>query len=157
MTKRGQNGAQQLKCTLGMPVNQLSVPSLTFSPDKSDLLRKGVFLVLQGQIWPTVTSTGSVWLGLALQRLWHWQKTRNKADLNRSNITFLKTRVKTEKLEKLEIFSPGILWDRPRGVAKAVVRISPHYRGKNGSLVPIRHKGRFLPLENSKKQNVKTT
>ena len=36
-----------------------------------------------------------------------------------------------------------------------VVRIYPHYRGKNGSLVPIGHKGRFLPLENSKKQNVK--
>ena len=38
-----------------------------------------------------------------------------------------------------------------------VVRISPHYKGKNGSLVPIGHKGRFLPLENSKKQNVKMT
>ena len=33
----------------------------------------------------------------------------------------------------------------------SVVRISPHYRGWNGSLVPIGHKGRFLPLENSKK------
>ena len=33
-----------------------------------------------------------------------------------------------------------------------VVRISPHYRGKNGSLLPIGNKGRFLPLENSKKQ-----
>ena len=32
-----------------------------------------------------------------------------------------------------------------------VVRTSPHYRDKNGSLVPIGHKGRFLPLENSKK------
>ena len=25
-----------------------------------------------------------------------------------------------------------------------VVRISPHYRGRNGSLMPIGHKGRFL-------------
>ena len=33
----------------------------------------------------------------------------------------------------------------------ALVRISPHYRGRNGSLVPIGKKGRFLPLENSKK------
>ena len=32
-----------------------------------------------------------------------------------------------------------------------VVRISPYYRGKNVSLMPIGHKGRFLPLENSKK------
>ena len=37
----------------------------------------------------------------------------------------------------------------------SVVRISPRYKGKNGSLVPIGHKGRFLPLENSKKCNVK--
>ena len=37
----------------------------------------------------------------------------------------------------------------------SIVRISPHYRGKNGSLVPIGHKGRFLPLENSKKRNDK--
>ena len=44
------------------------------------------------------------------------------------------------------------MWDQPRGVAKAIVRISPHYRGKNGSFVPIGHKGRFLPLENNKKK-----
>ena len=31
-----------------------------------------------------------------------------------------------------------------------VVRISPHCRSKNGSLVPIGHKGRFLLLENRK-------
>ena len=42
--------------------------------------------------------------------------------------------------------SPGQMDD-----GNIVVRISPHYRGKNGSLVPIGHKGRFLPLENSKK------
>ena len=34
----------------------------------------------------------------------------------------------------------------------AVVRISPHYRGSNDSLVPIGHKGWFLPFENSKKK-----
>ena len=38
-------------------------------------------------------------------------------------------------------------------VAKAVVRIYPHYRSRNSSLVPIGHKGRFLPFENSKKKN----
>ena len=46
-----------------------------------------------------------------------------------------------------------ILWNEPSGVTKAVVRISPHYRGWNGSLVPIGHKGRFQLLENSKKWN----
>ena len=39
--------------------------------------------------------------------------------------------------------------------ASCVVRISPPYRGRNGCLVPIGHKGRFLPFENSKKQNDK--
>ena len=38
----------------------------------------------------------------------------------------------------------------PSGVAKVVVRISPHYKGRNGSLVPIGHKGRFVLFENSK-------
>ena len=47
------------------------------------------------------------------------------------------------------------MWDQPRGVAKSVVRIYPHYRGKNGSFVPIGHKGRFLPLENNKKMEWK--
>ena len=36
-------------------------------------------------------------------------------------------------------------------VAKAVVRIYPHCRSKNGSLVIIGHKGRFLLFENRKK------
>ena len=36
-----------------------------------------------------------------------------------------------------------------------VVRIYPYYRGRNGSLKPIGHKGRFLPLENSKKNGSK--
>ena len=36
-----------------------------------------------------------------------------------------------------------------------VVSISPHYRSKNGSLVPIWHKGGFLLFENKKKQNGK--
>ena len=34
-----------------------------------------------------------------------------------------------------------------------VMRISPYCRSKNGSLVPIGHKGRFLLLENRKKWN----
>ena len=34
-----------------------------------------------------------------------------------------------------------------------IVRISPHYRTKNGSLVPIGHKGRFQLFENRKKWN----
>ena len=34
-----------------------------------------------------------------------------------------------------------------------IVIIYPHYRFKNGSLVPIGNKGRFLPFENSKKMN----
>ena len=38
-------------------------------------------------------------------------------------------------------------------VAKAVVRIYPYYRGRNGSLVPIGHKGRFLLFENRKTGN----
>ena len=38
-------------------------------------------------------------------------------------------------------------------VAKAIVRIYPHYKSKNASLVPIGHKGRFLLFENRKKQN----
>ena len=37
-------------------------------------------------------------------------------------------------------------------VAKAIVRISPHYRSKNGSLVPKGHKGRFLLFENRKNE-----
>ena len=37
-------------------------------------------------------------------------------------------------------------------VANAVVRISPHYRSRNGSLVPIGHKGRFILLENRKNE-----
>ena len=37
-------------------------------------------------------------------------------------------------------------------VAKAVVRISPHCRSTNDSLVPIGHKGRFLLLENRKNE-----
>ena len=39
------------------------------------------------------------------------------------------------------------------GPIVSVVRISPHYRSKNGSLMPIGHKGRFLPFENRKKRN----
>ena len=35
-------------------------------------------------------------------------------------------------------------------VANVVVRIYPHYRSRDGSLVPIGHKGRFLLLENRK-------
>ena len=108
--------------------------------------------MMQGQIWLIVTGTGVSLTRLSLAEASTLTKIGNKENLNRSNRTFLKTRVKTEKLEKLEIFCPGILWDRLRGVAKAVVRISPHYRNRNGSLVPIGHKGRFLPLENSKKR-----
>ena len=40
--------------------------------------------------------------------------------------------------------------------ASPVVRISPHRRSKNGSLVPIGHKGRFLLFENKKKRNDNT-
>ena len=38
------------------------------------------------------------------------------------------------------------------GDGVGVVNIYPHYRGKNGSLMLIGHKGRFLPLENSKNE-----
>ena len=102
----------------------------------------------QSQIWLTVTGTRVILTRLGLVEASKLIKIGNKVDLSRSNRAFFKTRVKTEKLK---MFCPGILWDRPRGVAKAVVIISPHYRGKNGSLVPIGHKGRFLPFENSKK------
>ena len=37
-------------------------------------------------------------------------------------------------------------------VAKAVVRISPHCKTKNGSLVPIGHMGRFLLFKNKKNE-----
>ena len=35
-------------------------------------------------------------------------------------------------------------------LVSTIVRISPHCRSRNGSLVPIGHKGRFLLLENRK-------
>ena len=35
---------------------------------------------------------------------------------------------------------------------RTVVRISPHYRSRNDSIVPIGHKGRFLLLENKKNE-----
>ena len=34
----------------------------------------------------------------------------------------------------------------------SIARISPCYRGRNGSLVSIGHKGRFLLLENRKNE-----
>ena len=40
-------------------------------------------------------------------------------------------------------------------IVGTVVKISPHYRSRNGSLVPIWHKDRFLLFENRKKRNEK--
>ena len=40
-------------------------------------------------------------------------------------------------------------------VTKAVASIYPCYRGRNGSLVLIGHKGRFLLFENKKKMKWK--
>ena len=99
----------------------------------------------------TVTGTRVSLTQLGLAEASALTKTRNKSNLNRSNLRFLKTRVKWKKLENLKFLAQGSCGIIPSGVAKAVVRISPHYRGKNGSLVPIGHKGRFLPLESSKK------
>ena len=62
---------------------------------------------MQGQIWPTVTGTGVSITCLGLAEDLALTKIGNKAYLNRSNRTFLKTRVKTEKLEILEIFAQG--------------------------------------------------
>ena len=111
--------------------------------------------MLQGQICLAVTGIGVSLTRLGLAEASELTKIGNKVDLNRSNLRFLETRVKIEKNENLKFFGPGILWDQPSGVSKAVVRMSPHYRGRNGSRVPIGHKGRFLPFENSKKQNEK--
>ena len=61
----------------------------------------------QGQIWSTVTGTEFSLTRLGLVEASALTETRNKVDLNRSNRTFLKTRVKPEKLEKLEIFAQG--------------------------------------------------
>ena len=38
-------------------------------------------------------------------------------------------------------------------VANSVARISPCYRGRNGSLLPIGKKGRFLLMVNVEKRN----
>ena len=63
--------------------------------------------MLQGQIWPTVTGTGVslTWLGLEEASI--LTEMGNKVDLNRSKLTFLKTRVKTEKLENLKFVAQG--------------------------------------------------
>ena len=106
---------------------------------------------MQGQIWPIVTRFEVNLTQLGLAEASALTKIENKAYLNRSKIRFLETRVKLKKLENLKFFGPGILWDRPSGVAIAVVRIADHYRGRNGSLMPIGHKGRFLLFENRKK------
>ena len=59
----------------------------------------------QDQIWPAVTSTGVSLNQLGLREASALTEIGNKIYLNRSKLTFLKTRVKTEKLETLEIFS----------------------------------------------------
>ena len=58
-----------------------------------------------GQIWPTITSTGVSLNQLNLVEASALTEIGNKIDLNRSKLTFLKTRVKTEKLENLNFFA----------------------------------------------------
>ena len=53
------------------------------------------------------------------------------------------------KFKKIE---PGILWDRPGMVTSSIAGISPCYRGRNGSLPSIGHKGRFLRVENAERK-----
>ena len=38
-------------------------------------------------------------------------------------------------------------------VASSIARISPYYSGRNGSLIPIGKKGRFLLMVNAEKRN----
>ena len=63
--------------------------------------------MMQGQIWPTVTSTGVSLTCLGLAEDLALTKIGNKADLNRSNLIFLKTRVKWKKLENLNFLAQG--------------------------------------------------
>ena len=41
--------------------------------------------------------------------------------------------------------------------ADPVARISPYYRGRNGSLMPIGHKGRFLLMVKMQKNETEIT
>ena len=63
--------------------------------------------MMQGQIWPTVTSTGVSLTWIGLEEASALTKVRNKVDLNRSNIIFMKTRLKLKKLENLKFLDQG--------------------------------------------------
>ena len=62
---------------------------------------------MEGQIWPTVTGTGVSLTHLGLAEASTLTKIGNKADLNRSNIRFLETRVKLKKHENLKFLAQG--------------------------------------------------
>ena len=63
--------------------------------------------MMQGQIWPTVTGTGVSLTQLGLAEASTLTKIGTKVDLNRSNLRFLKTRVKWKKLENLKFLAQG--------------------------------------------------
>ena len=62
---------------------------------------------MQGQIWPTVTGTQVSLTRLVLEKALTLTQIGNKVDLNRSNLRFLKTRVKWKKLENLKFLAHG--------------------------------------------------
>ena len=64
-------------------------------------------MVMQGQIWLTVTSTRVSLTQLVLAEASSLTKIGNKVDLNRSKLRFLETRVKLKKLENLKYFAQG--------------------------------------------------
>ena len=61
----------------------------------------------QGHIWLTVTGTRVSLTRLELEEASALKKIGSKVDLNRSKLIFLKTRVKTEKLENLKFLAQG--------------------------------------------------
>ena len=63
--------------------------------------------MIQGQIWSTVIGTRVSLTQIILENASALTKIGNKVDLNRSKLRFLKTRVKTEKLENLKFFAQG--------------------------------------------------
>ena len=65
------------------------------------------FLMMQGKIWPIVIGTGVSLTSLSLEKDSALTKIGNKVDLNRSNLRFLKTRVKWKKLENLKFLAQG--------------------------------------------------